>query len=61
MELLAEGTVLCPYCGESYTTMVDTSQSNHETIEDCPVCCRPIQLTVDCEPGEVFSIDAVPG
>ena len=22
---------------------------------------RPIQLTVDCEPGEVFSIDATPG
>jgi hypothetical protein len=61
MELLAEGTVLCPYCGESYTTMVDTSQSSHATIEDCPVCCRPIQLTVTCEPGEVFSIDANPG
>jgi hypothetical protein len=61
MELLAEGNVLCPYCGESYTTMVDTSQSRHDTIEDCPVCCRPIQLTVDCEPGEVFSIGAAPG
>jgi hypothetical protein len=61
MELLAEGNVLCPYCGESYTTMVDTSQSSYETIEDCPVCCRPILLVVDCAPGEVYSIEASPG
>jgi hypothetical protein len=61
MELLSEGTVLCPYCGEAYSTMVDTSQRSHSTIEDCPVCCRPIQLTVECEPGEVLSIDAAPG
>ena len=61
MELLAEGTVICPYCGESFDTMVDTSQGSHSTIEDCVVCCRPIQLTVECDPGELFSIDAVPG
>jgi hypothetical protein len=61
MELLSEGAVLCPYCGETFSTMVDTSQSSHATIEDCPVCCRPIQLTVECEPGEVLSIDAQPG
>jgi len=61
MELLAEGSVVCPYCGETYTTMIDTTQGGHETIEDCPVCCRPIQLTVDCEPGELVSISASPG
>jgi hypothetical protein len=61
MELLAEGAVVCPYCGETYVTFVDTSQGRHVTIEDCPVCCRPIQLTVECEPGELFSIDAAPG
>ena len=61
MELLAEGAVVCPYCGEGYTTMVDTSQGSHGTIEDCPVCCRPIQLTVECEPGEVLASDAPPG
>lgn len=61
MELLAEGSVVCPYCGEAYSTMIDTSQGAHETIEDCPVCCRPIQLIVECEPGELLSISASPG
>jgi hypothetical protein len=61
MELLAEGVVVCPYCGEAYTAMVDTSQSSHDTIEDCPVCCRPIHLVIECDPGEVLSIDASPG
>ena len=41
--------------------MVDTSQRSHVTVEDCPVCCRPIQLTVECEPGDVISIDSAPG
>ncbi len=61
MDLLAEANVICPHCGEEYSTMVDTTQGSHETIEDCPVCCRPIQVNVECEPGELLSIDASRG
>lgn len=57
MSLLVETLVDCPHCGESYPTMIDTSQGSHATIEDCAVCCRPIALEVDCEPGEVFSLN----
>jgi len=61
MDILIESLVQCPYCGETYPTMIDTSQGAHSTIEDCTVCCRPIQLEVNCEPGEVFQVDATPG
>ena len=61
MDILIEAEIQCPHCGEIYQTMIDSSQGRHATIEDCPVCCRPIQLTVECDPGEVFSIDAAPG
>ncbi len=54
--MMAEGSVQCPYCGETYTTFADTDQGTHSTIEDCPVCCRPIQLTIECDSGEVTSI-----
>jgi hypothetical protein len=58
MDLLIETDVVCPYCGEAYQTSIDSSQGSHSTIEDCPVCCRPIRLQVRCEPGEVFDIEA---
>ncbi len=61
MDILIEAEIQCPHCGENYQTMIDTSQGRHATIEDCPVCCRPIQLDVECEPGEVFQVEATPG
>lgn len=56
MNLLAETDVECPYCGESWSLSVDTSQGDYTTIEDCTVCCRPIQFTFRCEPGEVVEV-----
>jgi hypothetical protein len=34
----------CPYCGEFFETTADTSGGDQDYIEDCPVCCRPIEL-----------------
>ena len=39
-------SVDCPYCGETIELVVDTSMDHQEYIEDCSVCCRPIQLMV---------------
>ena len=36
----------CPYCGESIELLVDISMDSQEYIEDCSVCCRPIQVSV---------------
>ncbi|HKJ76296.1 MAG TPA: CPXCG motif-containing cysteine-rich protein [Gammaproteobacteria bacterium] len=37
----------CPYCGEPVEVVVDTSVPLQEYTEDCPVCCRPMVLTVE--------------
>lgn len=58
MNVLAEAEVLCPHCGESYPLMVDTSHGSLEMVEDCTVCCQPILLRIDCQPGEIYSVDA---
>jgi hypothetical protein len=58
MNLLVEVEVECPYCGETWTVTVDTSQGDYSTIEDCMVCCRPIQFAFACEPGEVVTANA---
>lgn len=51
-------SVTCPYCGAVFDMTIDTSQGSTEFIEDCSVCCRPIAIEVDCQPGEVLDIRA---
>ena len=34
----------CPFCGERFEALVDTSAGGADYVEDCPVCCRPISL-----------------
>ena len=51
---MIEAVVLhCPYCGESFESSVDTSAGSQHYVEDCAVCCRPIEvdLRVDAEGG----------
>lgn len=38
--------VQCPYCGERIEIQVDSSAGEQSYIEDCSVCCRPIQFEV---------------
>ncbi len=47
--MLQETTLLsCPYCGESFDINVDCSAGDQAYIEDCQVCCRPIELQIKC-------------
>lgn len=39
----------CPYCGECFETQVDVSSGSTSYIEDCQICCQPIQLTVEVD------------
>ena len=40
-------TIDCPYCGESFSTQVDLSAGSQRYVEDCAVCCRPIEITIE--------------
>ncbi|WP_407556204.1 CPXCG motif-containing cysteine-rich protein [Winogradskyella sp. 4-2091] len=39
----------CPYCWEQISMLIDRSQSRQKYIEDCEVCCNPIQLSIVIE------------
>ncbi len=56
MNPLVETEIACPHCGESFPLLVDTTQGEQTLVEDCSVCCRPINLTIVCEPGEVIDV-----
>jgi hypothetical protein len=39
-------SIQCPYCGESIDIVIDDSVEQQQYIEDCQVCCRPINIGV---------------
>lgn len=43
---LQETRVYCPYCGEPITVLLNPEDVGVEYIEDCQVCCRPIEFNV---------------
>ncbi|MDO7599083.1 MAG: CPXCG motif-containing cysteine-rich protein [Flavobacteriaceae bacterium] len=34
----------CPYCWEEISMLLEPSSTEQQYIEDCEVCCRPIQI-----------------
>ncbi|HYL71900.1 MAG TPA: CPXCG motif-containing cysteine-rich protein [Candidatus Dormibacteraeota bacterium] len=39
--------VRCPWCGERLETRVDMTADDAAYIEDCEVCCRPIEFSIE--------------
>lgn len=46
-------SVDCPYCGEGMDVHVTSEQDGQSMYEDCGVCCRPVQLHIQVEEGEL--------
>ena len=44
MQALQEQSCQCPYCGELISLLLDCTQAGQTYIEDCPVCCQPMQV-----------------
>jgi len=53
MDFLQTHNLDCPYCGENIQLVVDCSINNQEYIEDCQVCCRPINIFISIDAEEV--------
>ncbi|MBA3582805.1 MAG: CPXCG motif-containing cysteine-rich protein [Gammaproteobacteria bacterium] len=45
----------CPYCGETIDLFIDCSVEEQRYVEDCSVCCRPIDVSV------ILEDDGMPG
>ena len=44
-------SIQCPYCGERFETRIDLTANDPGYVEDCQVCCRPIEIGIEREPG----------
>ena len=46
--------VHCPYCGEPFETNADASAGPCRYVEDCQVCCQPIEMELRVDGDGVF-------
>jgi len=49
---------LCPYCGQEISIVLDTSVRRQAYVEDCEVCCRPIEIRYTTEDEVVVEFEA---
>jgi hypothetical protein len=53
-----EHTFICPYCWQQISMLLDGSVEQQTYIEDCEVCCRPIQVHYRTEHGAIVTFRA---
>ena len=56
-QYVVEKRVSCPFCGEPITVLIDTSAGPQSYIEDCQVCCQPMQVSADVDGDEHVSVE----
>jgi len=47
--------VRCPYCGERLERRVDLTADEPGYVEDCEVCCHPIEFQIERDAAGAFS------
>ncbi|MDF4220754.1 MULTISPECIES: CPXCG motif-containing cysteine-rich protein [Maribacter] len=47
----------CPYCWEEVSMLLDPSVSLQTYVEDCEVCCNPIEVTPQFQENELIGFD----
>jgi hypothetical protein len=49
----------CPYCWQEISMVLDLSVDRQTYVEDCEVCCRPIEISYTADEGELVSFEAI--
>ena len=53
-----ERYLTCPYCSQQISMVLDMSVRSQIYIEDCEVCCRPIQIRYVVHGDDVVEFEA---
>ena len=54
---MEEYAVRCPYCWQTITMLVDLSVPEQEYVEDCEVCCRPLEIKAVVEDDQIVQFE----
>ena len=48
----------CPYCNAPITMLVDPTVPSQRYVEDCEVCCNPIEIAYRSDGEEVTAFES---
>lgn len=48
----------CPYCWEEISMLLDASVNSQTYVEDCEVCCNPIEVAPQFQDNELVGFEA---
>lgn len=54
--MLQTEAVQCPFCGQTFELEIDATAGTQTFVTDCEVCCRPMEVRVTCESGEISDL-----
>ena len=49
----------CPYCWQEVSVILDLSVQQQTFVEDCEVCCNPIEFRYEVTEGEITNFEAI--
>lgn len=49
----------CPHCWEEISMLLDTSVTTQAYVEDCEVCCNPIEIKTHFNKNELQNFMAI--
>lgn len=56
---VVERRIRCPFCGESMDIVIDLSAGAQSYVEDCQICCQPMEIGFTTEDDRLldFRVD----
>jgi hypothetical protein len=48
----------CPYCWQEISMLIDPYSGDQTYIEDCEICCNPIEISYEVLDNVVISFEA---
>jgi transcription elongation factor Elf1 len=53
-----EHSFTCPFCGEEISMVLDLSVHRDTYVEDCEVCCHPLEISYTVEDNSLTDFQA---
>ncbi len=47
----------CPHCWETIEMMLDLSAGAQRYVQDCEVCCNPLEISYEVRDGKSLGVD----
>ncbi|MBT8080724.1 MAG: CPXCG motif-containing cysteine-rich protein [Gammaproteobacteria bacterium] len=53
---LVDRRISCPYCAEPMHIVIDLSAGGQSYVEDCQICCQPMQVSFDTDGEQLLGL-----